>query len=438
MSHGTVQTRDSWDTSFASTFQKYLPLQPDIMIYNIIREAIPLADAIVRKRARLLGDFRYDALGNDGVQKFLDEFYRNIRVGQFGKGFRNYQNQVLDSVLCNGFSVSEIVPNQGMNGINHLKVGKALQFRFIRNEDKTLELCQLVDSNFQPLRLANQDLIKYVAFDLRDGHPQGRSIFSSCPFVAEVISRIIKSIDNVVWRFGDPTLVLIYGAGEGEETESVHEAIDIYLAKIKAVMLNRKSGGSGDVGMSHAKGGSISLQLLGGDSKFKLIDVEMPMRMMMEQLISVSDIPPSLFGLSWSTTERMSKDQIEMLVAQLESERTMFDATIEEITDMALIMNGMAGAKWKHVWYPINLSDEVSTASARLTTAQAIEKEIQNLFQARDAGFIGDENILEFFVSSGIITAKEIKQTGKELVLKNAHEHANRRQIMSMARLINE
>jgi hypothetical protein len=431
---GAAQTRDSWETRFGASFQKYLPLNPDVYLYNIIREAIPICNAIVKKRTRLVGDFRLDGLGNTSVQNFLDDFYRNIKVGHFGKGFRTFQNQMVDSSFANGFTVGETVLTLNLSGIHSLKVGRSREFRFMKKEGGGLELCQLVEGEFMPIKLENQDLLHYLAFDLRDGHPQGKSIFSSMPFVAEIVTRIMKATDNVIWRFGDPTLYLVYGAGEGEVPDEVKTGVNEYRKQITEAMKARKTGQVVDLAFAHGKGGNILLKVLGSDAKF--IDIQIPTRVMLEQIIADSGMSPFMFGLSWSTTERMAREQLEILISEIENERSILDAIIEKVVDTALIFSGFQGAKWKHEWFPINLTDEQVTANARLTNAQAIRQEFELKMMIRDAGFLTDEEVLEWMIEQGMVTADQVKRTGKEKIIAMAQERYHRAKIFDLASMV--
>jgi ABC-type ATPase with predicted acetyltransferase domain len=77
---GKPQTRDYYDNLFMQ-FGGYIQLKGSLDVYDMIRELLPICDVAPIKRARLVGDFRLDGLGNKSVQDALDNFYRNVRVG---------------------------------------------------------------------------------------------------------------------------------------------------------------------------------------------------------------------------------------------------------------------------------------------------------------------------------------------------------------------
>jgi hypothetical protein len=416
-----AQARDYWENPFAHTFQGYMPLKADLKIYDMIREALPICDAAVLKRSRLIGDFTLDGMGNDSVQTLLDDFYRNVRVGHVSKGWRSYQNQVIDSVYAKGFFVSEIVADENLTYIDRLNVLRANDFRFRKNKETgRYELCQVLEGAMMPITLDRQDLIKYGAFDLRDGYPQGVSMLASIPFLAGILMRIQTATDNTIWRIGDPTMYAVYTPGDREEPQDAQKAIEGFREQITESMNARRRGGIKDLGFSTGPGGSFVVKILGADAKY--FDITVPYRSATEQVIARFSLPPFMYGLSWSTTERMSTQQADMLVSEIENDRKAFDPVIEQHIDMMLIVNGKAGAKWKHEWQPVNLQDEAEQASAHFQNTQARAKEIEYKLFLRDAGFMKNGDILDWLIEIGEIKRETVRRIGREQVLKLVEE----------------
>jgi hypothetical protein len=429
------QTRDHWDNPFFQGFGGYVPLTVDFKIYDLIREALPICDAAIIKRSRLIGDFRLDGMGNSSVQALLDNFYRNIKVGHFAKGWRSAQNQMTDSVIAKGFSISEMVVDENLTYFDRIKVLRANDFRFAKDKQTgEYKLVQCLESNFVPIQMERQDLIKYLAFDLRDGHPQGVSMLASVPFLALILMRIQTATDNVIWRIGDPTFYAVYIPGDEESPKDGQKAVDGYQKDITESMEARRAGGVKDLGFSTGPGGSFTVRILGGEAKY--FDITIPYRSATEQVIARFGLPPFMFGLSWSTSERMAKQQADLLVAEIENDRSTFDSLIEQMIDMYLIVNGKAGAKWKHEWYPINLQDEVQTATARDMNATALTKETDLKFSLRDQGFLKDQDILDYLLETGQIKKETVRVRGREQVLKVAGERYYAQQTERWAKLM--
>ena len=157
-----------------------------------------------------------------------------------------------------------------------------------------------------------------------------------------------------------------------------------------------------------------------------MIDTEIPVRQMLEQIVAKLGIPPFLLGLNWSTTERMSAQQADILTSELESYRRLVEPAILKICNLFLRLRGytcllertgrkpfpvavnrvIAEQERKDIhlirfqcppgkpvdrlelgsrytceagiaWDNINLQDELELANARLTNLQADQLEQQ-------------------------------------------------------------
>lgn len=61
--------------------------------------------------------------------------------------------------------------------------------------------------------------------------------------------------------------------------------------------------------------GDVDIKVIGADNQ--ILDSEVPVRQILEQLIARTGIPPFLLGLSWSSTERMSTQQADMMTSEI-------------------------------------------------------------------------------------------------------------------------
>lgn len=60
--------------------------------------------------------------------------------------------------------------------------------------------------------------------------------------------------------------------------------------------------------------GDVDIKVIGADNQ--ILDSEVPVRQILEQLIARTGIPPFLLGLNWSTTERMSAQQADLMTSE--------------------------------------------------------------------------------------------------------------------------
>ena len=98
---------------------------------------------------------------------------------------------------------------------------------------------------------------------------------------------------------------------------------------------------------------------------------------MLEQIVAKTGIPPFMLGLSWSSTERMSAQQADVLTSELEAYRRILTPAIEKICRFWLITNGIRDDV-RVIWNDITLQDEVELSRAALYRAQTkkIEQEL--------------------------------------------------------------
>ena len=94
-------------------------------------------------------------------------------------------------------------------------------------------------------------------------------------------------------------------------------------------------------------------------------------------MISKLSIPPFLLGLNWSSTERMSSQQADILTSELEYYRRLMTPILRRIGLTFLRLNGI-DSDISVEWANINLQDEEALAKARLYNAQAKQLELIN------------------------------------------------------------
>jgi len=75
--------------------------------------------------------------------------------------------------------------------------------------------------------------------------------------------------------------------------------------------------------------GDVDIKVIGADNQ--ALDTQVPVRQMLEQIVAKLGLPPFILGLSWSTTERMSQQQSEILASELESYRALLTPVILRI-----------------------------------------------------------------------------------------------------------
>jgi len=357
-------------------------------------------DVGISKLVRLVGDF--DFVGDTKLVEELTDWKRKVRVNWFGRGISSWINELSDSTLCTGMGFSEIVPVKSLTDIHRLKTCRTEDFRFMRGKEGDITLGTYDANRFQPVPIEHMEWVSYLAFDQRDGHPQGYSLLYSLPFVSQIFIRMEKSWDNYTWRIGDPTFMTVVKGGEGQdsavEVKGIAESIS---EQVTSIMQKRRVGQTGDLTGWIPHGGDVTVSMLGAEGK--MLDFEIPIHTILEQIVAKTGLPPFMLGISWSTTERMSTHQADMIVSNVKWQRKRIEPIIEQAVNAYLTFQGKAGAEWGIEWHEVNLQDEVEQAKSRNLNSMAAEKEIGNIIMLMSMNLTSQEDAEEYLREHGLI-----------------------------------
>lgn len=359
----TTQIRPAEQHPF-SMIGGYVPLGGgDTRLYRAIREAVPVVDAAIMKLIRLTGGFSVQC-AETRAEHELGEFLRTVDVGRAQKGIYAFLDNYLGSMITNGRAVGEIVTD-GSRNIAAVICGNVCDVQ-VKEGESPLDfvLCGRSDSGlFEPLPY--QELLLFTPFNPETDSPYGVSLMRSMPFLTDVLLKIYQSI-GVNWeRAGNVRFAVVY--------KPQGDIIDKTYARERSEQIAREWSAA----MQSGKNGSIRDFVAVGDVEIKVIgaentipDSEVPVRQILEQLVSRTGIPPFMLGLSWSSTERMSAQQADLMTSELTAIRRTLTPVIEKICDLWLRMHGY-GCEYAVCWDAINLQDEVEEAKAALYSAQA-------------------------------------------------------------------
>ena len=114
------------------------------------------------------------------------------------------------------------------------------------------------------------------------------------------------------------------------------------------------------------------IRAIGADNQ--VMDSDIPVRQLLEQIVAKLGLPPFLLGLSWSSTERMSSQQADILTSELEAYRRLLNPMLEQICSVWLRLKGW-DTEFRVEWEDITMQDETESANARLLNARAAEIE---------------------------------------------------------------
>lgn len=357
-----VQLRET-ETHPFTLLDNYIPLGGgEIRLYRQIREAVPVVDAAILKIIRLTGGFSIKC-SDKKAERELNEFAKTVNVGRGQRGLGSFIESYLDSMLTCGRAVGEIV-TRGNRDIAAVICGNVADVQI--REGKTpleFDICSMENGAFaEPLPY--QDLLLFTPFNPEADSPYGVSMLRSMPFLCGILLKIYESL-GVNWeRAGNVRFAVVYKPqGDILDRAIAQERAEQIAQEWSAAMQSGKNGSVRDF----VAVGDVEIKVIGADNQ--ILDSEVPVRQILEQLIARTGIPPFLLGLNWSTTERMSAQQADLMTSELTAIRRSLNPVLEKICSLWLRMHGYDCA-FEIEWDTINLQDEVEEAKAALYTAQ--------------------------------------------------------------------
>ncbi len=330
-------------------------------LYRQIREAIPIVDAAILKLIRLTGGVRVRT-ENPKAQSEMEIFLRDVPTGRGQRGIQTFLDGYLDSMLTYGRGVGEMVMDEEGRELLAVLTANPLGVAVKEGDNPlTFQLCSAgVGGEVYPY----QDLLLFTPFQPEVAHPYGVSLLRSMPCLAEVLLQIYRALGMNWERMGNVRFAVLCKPSEEEDAT---ERCEVMAREWASVMQTGREGTVRDF----VAVGDLEIKVIGADNQ--VLDSEVPVRQMLEQLVARTGIPPFMLGLSWSSTERMSTQQADILTSELAAVRRTLEVVLRRICHVWLQLRGYGGDV-EIIWDEVNLQDEVEMAKADLYRAQAAEK----------------------------------------------------------------
>ena len=330
-------------------------------MYRQLREAVPVLDAAVGKLIRLSGGFSVSCRNREAQQK-LEEFLKTVPTGYGQVGIGSFLAGYLDSLLTYGRAVGEMVVGGGK--LRAVCWGDVTALEVQKGENSLEMVVWGRDSKGHMRPLPYQHLLLFTAMNPEPAHPYGVSMFRGMPFLADILMKIYGAIGTNWERAGNVRYSVICKGGENLDPAVVQERGRQVAAEWAKAMEDGKNGTVRDF----VAVGDVDIKVIGGEAP--ILDSQVPVRQILEQLVAKTGLPPFLLGLNWSTTERMSTQQADLLTSELWALRRTLEPAVEKICRTFLALEGL-DTKVEILWDDISLQDITEEAKAELYLAQA-------------------------------------------------------------------
>lgn len=314
-----------------------------------------------------MGGFSFKT-GNDFVDAQMNEFFENVNVGGNQLGIQAFVDNYMEQLLTYGTAVGEMLCDD--NGFYALYNGE-LEALDVKRKQNSIELEFFNTSAGAPKPIANPERILFSVINPEAGKILGTSLLRGLPFVSDIMLKIFNSIGTNWERVGNLRYAVTY--------KPQNDSNDGAFAKERANQMAeawRDAMSSKEAVKDFVAVGDVKVSVIGADNQ--ILDSEVPVRQMLEQIIAKTGLMPYMFGLSWSTTERMSQQQADVLTTELEAYRRAITPVLKKIGQAYLISNGIGGC-CQVEWEDITLQDKTELAHARVYNAEAdkLEREAE-------------------------------------------------------------
>ena len=355
-----VQTSNSSNHPYYQ-LSSYMPMNGESRVYVELRNAVPILDAAINKIVRLCEGFKFDT-GNDSINEMMNSYFDSINVGGNQRGITAFVSNYLNQLLTFGTAIGEVVLcDDGIYALYNSELS-AIELKRAQNG---------IDVDYYNFgnKIKQPELILYSVLNPQPGDLCGTSLLKGLPFVSDILLEIYNTIGEN-WKHAGNVRYSVICKNDNNGYSNAGETA-------KTVAKAWKDAMDSDTVKDFVAVGDVSVKVISSDNA--VLDSEIPVKQLLEQIVAKTGLPPFMLGLSWSSTERMSTQQADILTTELESYRRILEPIIKKIGNMYLAFNGLpyeANVEWKK----ITLQDECELAKAQLYSVQAekIRRELNN------------------------------------------------------------
>lgn len=329
-------------------------------LFHDLKEAVPVIGAAIGKLTRLLGEFEIET-ADKHINIAINDMLKSIPVGTGQYGADAFLSTYFSQLLTYGTAVGEIVTD-GEKIVNLYNANlKDIALTKGKNPLEVVISTRNERGEFYPVK--NPNLVLVSVHDPEPGAVYGTSVLEGLPFVADILLKIYSAIGTNWERLGNVRYCVTYKP----QNEGTDKAFAQSRAKMIADEWSKTINSNGSV-KDFIAVGDVEIKAIGADNIMP--GSEIPVRQMLEQIVAKLGVPPFLLGLSWSSTERMSSQQADILTSEIEAYRRELNPVIRKICTFWLRLNGY-NTDFEIKWNDITLQDISELAKSEYYLAQA-------------------------------------------------------------------
>lgn len=353
---------------FTTLFGTFVPRKIDPKFFEFLIESVPICGAAINKLVTLDG-IPIVTGQNQKLVDEINEWMQHVPVNEIQRGLQAFHQGLSREAFEQGFGFGEFITDKKRTDIIGLRVADSKHIKFSRDETG-LRVYQRADGDNQDRELNQSNLI-YFSVNNENTNPYGTPMLRGCEFVSKIITTIYQATGNTWERFGDPSYSVIYKTSkkDGVDLESRRKAI---ADELNTALRSKKEGKSADFVRAIDTSSEINIAIIGADNKV-ILDMDVPMKYLIQDICGVTGLPAWMLGYSFSTTERRANFEAEMVLADVAVRQTAKTPHFERLIRTMLLLRGRTWkpGDWQIEWKQVNLHDLVAQAQARFLNAQA-------------------------------------------------------------------
>ncbi len=368
-------------TSFYGVKTPKFPLEylGILEILSIWNPDISQALSIIVNLGNTGHEISVDGKAGDSVLNRINELAPKIYHS--GGGVDGLVNHFLRQIsLMGALSGEWVVEDNVRDGIRDAVVVPVRSIRFKR-EDGVFKPYQYTGGNFNQAYIPlNPATYSYSPVQTMDDDPYGIPGFYAALKNIEVQLDSIGGISQIVRKMGllgflDVSLKIPeQKAGESDSAYRIRlgKRLKDYAASYSANFSKGVAVHYDDQEAKHNNVGSTAAA--GAKTVFNLNE---------EQILSALDVPPSMMGRSYSTTETYAEVDYDRFITRLANARRLIKRFVEKGYNLDLALAGINAT--------VSLKFNQNSGFKEGEKAEAEGKKIENVISKRDAGFISDD-----------------------------------------------
>lgn len=372
---GTIAPESGWQLRpidgqgpFTSYFSNFIPRKIDPKFFEFLVESVPICAAAINKLVTLDG-IPVVTGDNEKLVEEIREWMQHVPVNDMQKGLQAFHQGLSREAFEQGFGFGEFITNKERTDIIGLRVADSKTIKFSRDETG-LRVYQRADNDNQERELNQSNLI-YFSVNNENQNPYGTPTLRGCEFVSKIITTIYHATGNTWERFGDPSYSVIYKTSKKDGTDLEARKQQI-TNELNSALRAKKEGKSADFVRAIDTNSDINIKVIGADNTV-ILDMDVPMKYLIQDVCGVTGLPAWMLGYSFSTTERRATFEAEMVLADVSVRQDAKTPHFEKLIKTMLLLRGRTWkpGDWKVEWKQVNLHDIVAQAQARFLNSQA-------------------------------------------------------------------